>query len=52
MTYFCIHANGKTRYYETLDAAKAVCEAVFKATGIVLGIEAVERKSRLSLMVK
>lgn len=37
---FKITVNGKSHYYETLQAAIAVANGIFTATGIVVGIEA------------
>lgn len=36
---FYVTVRGRRRYFATLDDAKAHCEAVFRQTGIVLGIE-------------
>ena len=40
MRKFKITINGKSHYYATLEAAKAVASEIFDKTGIIVGIEA------------
>lgn len=44
MNRFYVQVKGKNQYFKTIEEAKAACEKVFKATGIILGI--VEEKTK------
>jgi len=40
---FTITVNGKTHIYRTLTAAKVVADAIFAKTGVLVGIERVQK---------